>query len=180
MSITKIIAGIVDREGGYVDHPNDRGGPTNWGITEKVARENGYMGDMKTMPKHVAIQIYENKYVKKPRFDWVENINSAIAEELVDTGVNMGIEWPSLWLQQCLNALNDQGEFYPDIAEDGHIGNQTINALQAYLKQRGSQGTSVMLTALNCLQGARYIELTRRREKNEDFIFGWLRKRIML
>ncbi|WP_276203058.1 glycosyl hydrolase 108 family protein, partial [Enterobacter hormaechei] len=35
---------ILGKEGGYVDHPNDKGGPTNWGITQATARAHGYTG----------------------------------------------------------------------------------------------------------------------------------------
>jgi len=36
----------------------------------------------------------------------------------------------------------------------------------------------VLLTALNCSQGARYLELAEGREKNEDFLFGWVLNRV--
>ena len=32
-SIEQMIDDVIRREGGYVDHPRDRGGPTNFGIT---------------------------------------------------------------------------------------------------------------------------------------------------
>jgi lysozyme family protein len=41
-----LIDALIDREGGYVNHPADRGGPTRYGITEAVARAHGYAGAM--------------------------------------------------------------------------------------------------------------------------------------
>lgn len=41
---------VEEREGRYVNHPSDPNGATNWGITERVARANGYQGDMRTLP----------------------------------------------------------------------------------------------------------------------------------
>lgn len=45
MTADQIIEGILGKEGGYVDHPSDKGGPTRWGITQTIARAHGYTGD---------------------------------------------------------------------------------------------------------------------------------------
>jgi lysozyme family protein len=71
-----------------------------------------------------------------------------------------------------------QGKHYADIREDGDVGPATLRALDAYLKRRGKEGEAVMVKALNALQGARYLDLARRRAKNEDFVYGWLRTRL--
>ncbi|EPN8859692.1 glycosyl hydrolase 108 family protein, partial [Yersinia enterocolitica] len=47
MNKDQIINGILGREGGYVDNPDDAGGPTRWGVTQKTALANGYTGDMR-------------------------------------------------------------------------------------------------------------------------------------
>ena len=78
----------------------------------------------------------------------------------------------------ALNGLNDGGKLYPDISEDGIIGPGTLAAFRAYRKARGAEADAVMMKALNCLQGARYIDLARTRAANEAFLFGWLRTRI--
>ena len=46
-----LINAVIDREGRYVNHPADRGGPTCWGITEAVARAQGYDGSMRDLPR---------------------------------------------------------------------------------------------------------------------------------
>lgn len=180
MSIRKIIEGIIEREGGFVDNPDDRGGATCYGITEAVARANGYHGAMRHFPRPLAVKIYENQYYKGPGFDLLAPISESITEEIVDTGVNMGTTVAGQFLQRALNALNRKGADYPDLVVDGKVGPATAGALKAFLDLRGKEGEVVMLTALNCLQGARYVELAERREQNETFLFGWLRHRVLI
>ncbi|MDP3209061.1 MAG: glycosyl hydrolase 108 family protein, partial [Rhodoglobus sp.] len=113
MNIEQMIDGIIKREGGYVDHPADRGGPTNWGITEKVARASGYQGDMRTFHESIARGIYRRQYWTAPSFDQVAPLSSALAEELLDTGVNMGPGVAGQYLQRALNVLNQEAKLFP-------------------------------------------------------------------
>jgi len=183
VSIDTMIANTIALEGGYTNNPSDPGGPTNFGITQAVARANGYTGDMKALSRDQAIAIYRSQYAIKPGFAAVEAISPTIGAELFDTGVNMGPVWPALWFQQCLNAFNSQATLYPDIPEDadkpdGGIGHTTLAAFRSYLQKRGANAESVMLKALNGLQAARYIDLARQRAANETFVFGWLAGRV--
>src|SRR3546814_1407705 len=134
-----MIEATIGKEGGYGNHPADKGGPTMWGITERVARKNGYTGDMRNLPREKAVAIYRQEYAIKPGFAAVAEISPDVGEELFATGVNMGPAIPALWFQQCLNALNDGGKHYPDIAEDGDIGPGTLAAFRAYRKARGTE-----------------------------------------
>lgn len=179
MSVDSIIEGVIGREGAYTNNPNDPGGATIWGITEREARANGYVGAMQSMPRDTAKMIYLKKYVRNPGFADVLAISEPIAEELIDTGVNMGPPIAILFLQRILNAFNNNGRDYPDIGVDGVLGHkQTLPALQAFLTKRGADGVTVMLRALNALQGERYIELAEKNAKLEAFTFGWFRTRI--
>lgn len=180
MSIDAIIEAVIAAEGGYVNDPADAGGETNWGVTVSVARANGYIGDMRSMPKDVAKRIYLEQYVVAPGFAALVNVSPEIAEELVDTGVNMGTKVAGRFLQQALNALNDGGSRYSDLAVDGAVGPATAAALRRYIQGRGVPGVTVMLRALNALQGARYIELSQSRPENERFLYGWLLNRVKI
>ncbi len=176
----KLIDDLIAREGGYTDNPADRGGATCWGITEAVARANGYMGEIRSMPRDFAVKVYMRQYVEAPGFDKVLAVSPAIGEELVDTGVNMGVSIPGAWLQRTLNALNQQSRTFPDLVVDGQLGPATIAALRAVLAQRGKDGEVVIVRTLNCLQGARYLEITEKRPQNETFFFGWKKTRVGL
>ena len=171
---------VLGKEGGYVNHPDDKGGPTKWGITEKIARAHGYRGDMRDLTREQALDILEADYWYGPRFDQVAALSPDIAAELCDTGVNMGPSVASRMLQRWLNVFNLRGRLYPDMDADGRIGPRTISALRAFLNNRGQDGERVMLTALNCTQGDRYLELAEKREANESFVYGWLKERVAI
>lgn len=177
--IAAMIDGIIVREKGYVNHPSDPGGATIWGITERVARANGYTGDMRVMPQSVARDIYYREYIVKPGFLGIAEIDPAVAEEVIDSGVNAGQKRAALWFQQALNVLNRRGVDYGDITEDGIIGRGSIAAFQALRRKRGESGARrLMLKALNCLQFKHYYDLAKGNAKFEDFMPGWLDGRI--
>ena len=179
VDVGQLVEGLIDREGGYVDHPADRGGPTCFGITEAVARANGFSGAMQQLPRELAEAIYKRLYWARPGFDQVATRSAPIAAELFDTGVNMGPAVAATFLQRALTALNRNGEDYPDLVPDGRLGPQTLAALDAFLKIRGKgSGETVLLRALEALQGERYLRLAERRPANEAFLYGWLANRI--
>lgn len=176
--IEQLLDDLLDREGGYVDHPADRGGPTNRGITQAVARAHGYAGDMRQLPVETARRIYRRIYWQAPGFASVAEIAPAIAAELFDTGVNMGPGVATGFLQRALNALNRNGRDYPDLAIDRQIGPATLGALRGFLRLRGRTGETVLGKALEALQGERYIALAESRPANEAFLYGWIANRI--
>lgn len=178
MNQQDIFNAVIDREGGYVDHPNDPGGPTRWGVTEAVARAHGYSGDMRNFSREQALIIFNSDYWIKPHFNKINEISSIIAVELCDTGINMGPVVCVKWLQRWLNVFNKENTLYSDLKVDGVIGNKTLIALQRFLALRGIEGEMVLLKALNCSQGQHYLELAEQRYANESFIYGWLRERV--
>jgi lysozyme family protein len=179
MDVESLIAQLIDREGGYVDHPDDRGGPTRFGITREVARAHGYDGPISRLPHDEAVAIYRRLYWLKPGFDRVAELAPRVGQELFDTGVNMGPAVAATFLQRALTALNRQARDFPDLAPDGHIGPATIAALDAFLTLRGrDSGETVLLKALEALQGERYLRLAEKRPANESFLYGWLANRI--
>lgn len=179
-TIDEMLYAMLKNEGGYAHDPNDRGGETNHGITIAVARENGYNGDMRAMTRSQALDIYRSQYFIRPGFKAVFEVSPGIAAELFDTGVNMSPKVAATFLQKSLNVLNRVRKDYGDIVVDGDCGPSTITSLKAYLGKRGDEGESVLLKALNCLQGARYIELAVNREANETFVYGWLSNRVSM
>jgi lysozyme family protein len=179
MDVNELIDELIEREGGYVDHPADRGGPTKFGITEAVARAHGYGGAMADLPHQEAAAIYRRLYWLRPRFDEIAERLPRIAGELFDTGANMGPAVAATFLQRALTALNRGGKDYPDLVPDGRIGPATLCAIDAFLEARGTEGgETVLLRALEALQGERYLRLAEKRPANEAFLYGWLANRI--
>ena len=105
---------LIGNEGGYVNNPADPGGETNWGITRAVAVDNGYTGNMKSMPKETAKQIYKKMYWEKLQCD---QLGFVVAFQLFDAGVNHGNSQAVKFLQRALS-----------VVDDGVIGDKTIAA----------------------------------------------------
>lgn len=108
---------LLGHEGGFVDHPSDPGGATCWGVTERVARENGYQGAMRELPVAVAKKIYRSKYWDAVR---AEDLPAAVRYEMFDAAVNSGTGQATRWLQRALG-----------VADDGRLGPITIAAAHA-------------------------------------------------
>jgi lysozyme family protein len=178
MDVDDLIDEVIGREGGYSNHPADRGGPTRWGVTEAIARAHGFAGDMRGFPREEAVAVYRRLYWLRPGFDRVAELAPRLAAELFDTGVNMGPEVAAGFLQRALNALNRGASDYPDIPIDRRIGDATLAALRGFLARRGPAGETVLLKAVEALQGERYLRLAEQRPANEAFLYGWLANRL--
>lgn len=176
--IDELIEDVIEREGGYVEHPADRGGPTRWGITEAVARRQGYMDDMRELPQSDAAAIYKRLYWLAPSFNKVTEVAPKLAAELFDTGINMGTGTAIGFLQRTLNALNRNGRDYADITVDRRIGPATLQALAAFFRKRGGTAEDVLIKAVEALQGAHYVRLAETCPSQEAFLYGWLANRI--
>lgn len=172
------VAGVFAIEGGYVHDLNDAGGETNHGITEQVARDYGYLGAMRDLPKGIAQDIYIRNYIEQPKFDRVLALSPAVGTKLVDAGVNAGPGRASVWFQQALNDLSRGGRDYPVIGVDGAIGSQTLNAYKALEKRRGrTKACELTLKALDSYQSQHYLKLAQGKA-NSSFIVGWLDNRV--
>lgn len=182
MRIDELINSILRVEGdAFTNDPQDSGGPTKWGITQEALSD--WMGrpatahDVANLTRTTAYQIYLHRYYVKPGFDKVKKLSAVLSEELTDTGVNCGPSVATTFLQRALNAFNLNGTKYDDVRVDGDCGPRTRTALDAYLMWRGAEGETVLLRALNCLQGERYIDLAEKRPKDEKYVYGWLLNR---
>jgi len=114
MNLTQAMKRLLGNEGGFVDHPQDPGGATNYGITQRVARAHGYQGDMRNLPISMAIGIYESDYWNPIKAD---QLPDSLRFHVFDAAVNSGPSQAIKWLQQAAG-----------VTQDGIIGPRTISA----------------------------------------------------
>jgi lysozyme family protein len=90
MTDIDILDAILRREGGYVNHPADRGKCTNMGITIGALSEwrRAYVtcDDVRNLTEDEAREIYRARYIKP--FDGLE---LEIKPQVVDIAVNAGV-----------------------------------------------------------------------------------------
>ena len=120
--IEDIIAGIIQREGGYVDHPDDRGGPTKHGIALRTLShwrgEEMSAEDVRALTYQDAALIYRCLYVEEPGFDRIRS--PQLAAQVIDAGVLHGPGRATVWLQKAV-----------ETRADGIIGPKTRAAIDA-------------------------------------------------
>lgn len=126
--VDALIDRLLVREGGYVNHSADRGGPTNFGVTQATLsawRERPVTAaDVQAMGKDEARAIYRDRYFIKPGFDAVQD--PELQELLFDYAVNSGPGAAAKGLQAALKAM---GLYAGEI--DGGIGPQTKAAVRS-------------------------------------------------
>jgi lysozyme family protein len=177
-------------EGGYVFDPDDAGGETykgisrrfnpswkGWAKIDEIKRDNSRKKKFdKIFEQDESLQKEVVLFYKEAYWDkfWGDEIPvQEIAEELFDTGVNMGVRRAVGFLQEGLNLLNRNQKNYNDIVEDGLFGKNTLKVLMAYLE---IDEISYLLKVMNILQGMHYIEYMRKSPTQEKYARGWLKR----
>lgn len=107
---------VLAHEGGYVNHPKDPGGETNWGVTKRTAMANGYTGNMRTMSRDDAVEIYHKAFWQRYR---CAEMPDAVAFQFFDACINHGFGNASRMLQRAVG-----------VADDGVVGNITLAAVE--------------------------------------------------
>lgn len=120
-SVFKAMNDIIRREGGYVDHPEDKGGPTNHGVTQ--ATLTAWRGkpaskeDVKKLTPGEAKKIYWNMFIKQFEFALDDQ---RILDFISDSSIHHGPVQTMRWLQRAL-----------EVEADGRPGPKTAEAYKA-------------------------------------------------
>jgi lysozyme family protein len=131
-----VVEAIIDREGGFVDHPADRGGPTKYGVTIPTLatyRADQTVGaeEIRALLREEAAEIYRWRYVYGPGFDAITD--PALFESVVDAGVHSGATRAARWLQEALGVTAD-GQVGPITRENldhAHRDRDTLRRVRA-------------------------------------------------
>lgn len=124
-----MISRLVDREGGFVDDPHDKGGATKYGITAATLGEWRKYGryatreEVKNLEKSEAIEIYGAFYLIRPGISQIKD--DRLQELVFDAGVHHGVRRAIKWLQR-IASVND----------DGVIGPITLSVVNNYFDPR--------------------------------------------
>lgn len=155
-----IIGEIIKREGGFVDHASDKGGPTKFGITLQTLRSwRGHSvtrEDVRNLTKAEAREIYEERYIRKPKFDRIAD--ARLREHVIDCGVLHGPSTAAKWLQKAAG-----------VGVDGTISPLTVAAVNG----GDARELSTKVAVLRIRSMGRIIT---RDHSQADFALGWLRQ----
>lgn len=116
---------ILSHEGGYVNHPNDPGGETKWGIAK---RSHPHV-DIRNLTREGAIEIYRKEY-----WEPIEKLHLPIAIQfqILDASVNHGLSRAVSLLQRAVG-----------VADDGQYGPATRAAIGSYFGTAGGLALGV-------------------------------------
>jgi lysozyme family protein len=160
---------LLEFEGIFSNDKDDKGGETKWGITEAVARENGYQGDMETMPLYEAKKIYKLRYWDYFDLDTIASKSRDhfnLSYEIFESAVNCGTFRVSEWIQRIFQVTSG------DIAFPVHLP----IIIGCFEKEIKAEKINLLIKLLNVLQGEHYISITLNNPINEKYLKGWMKR----
>jgi len=111
MNFDSAFAALIGHEGGHVDHPNDPGGETKYGISKRSYPEV----NIAALTLDDAKAIYRRDYWNRVKAD---ELPSELRFPLFDGAVNAGVAQSIKWLQRAAG-----------VRDDGVIGPITLAAI---------------------------------------------------
>ena len=152
---------VLAHEGGWANHPADKGGPTNFGITLKTAQQYGIATETELKaitPSQVAF-IYRNGYW---RFDGTND--QRVATKIFDMAVNMGLPKAVKLLQALLNYVS-----VLPLKTDGCFGPRTLEAANRWPPDE-------LLEGLKKVSLQHYQAIVERDPTQAVFLNNWTRR----
>lgn len=193
---SRAVADVLKTEGGYVDHPRDPGGATKYGISLRFLKVEGKLdldgdgiadfdldfdgdidgADIRKLTLQQARVLYNRCFWQAAACD---GLPPPIGEMVFDQAVNGGLNASKKLLQTAINiCLAKSGGALtapPEIAVDGVVGAQTLDAM-TWIIRWNRLGTSALVVGYREAAAARYRDLVHRNPKLRVFLKGWLRR----
>ena len=161
------LAAVLHHEGGYVDDPDDSGGATNMGITHATLaawrKREVNRGEVKDLTEAEAGEIYKANYWDKLLLDEVQS--QALAEAVMDMGVNAGVGTAARLLQMAVNWLV-KSEL---LQTDGWIGPVTVRAVNGSTER-------LLLQKFFELRVKHYMAICRNNKSQRKFLYAWIKR----
>lgn len=167
--IDKMIDDILRREGGYVDHANDRGGATNYGVTQQTLSE--YLGraatkdDVRNMDMELAREIYRNRYYYSPQID---RLPEPVQPFIFDCSINHGAVRAIKFVQKICNAAGIAAQ----IGVDGKMGPATERAATVTQDSLGREFLDRLIEERRRFYG----KIVERDPSQKVFLAGWMNR----
>lgn len=197
-SFEKAYSLVAGYEGQWCDVPGDRGGETykgiaraffgswsGWATIDNAKKHGAYKAGPAEFSRHLEKIVSLREAVEAwYRKEWWDRLglgrlpSQSLANEVFEQAVNLGMGGAGKLVQKMCNAFNrarDGSPLFPDLEIDGAVGPKTLDALGVLLAAN-QDNEELMVRALNCLQGAHYVDLACRRPVQRKFIRGWLRR----
>lgn len=164
VDIDKMIADLIEREGGWSNHRADSGKATMYGVTKATLKAwRGHAvtdDDVRALTKEEAAEIYRTFYYFQPSID---SLPVGLQVHVFDIAVNSGGQQAIKMLQQALNVLGCE------VRVDGVCGPMTREAC-------GQCEVGKIHNALVKIRRQFYINLADSRPKDKVFLAGWLNR----
>lgn len=188
-------APLKQYEGGWSNNKADRGGETyagiarnffpNWQGWKIVDQQKKTVSATASQMTKALAQIPElqklvSDWYKKEWWDrlGLASMPQKLADEIFEQTVNLGKAGCGKKVQTICNAYNYASPsgtpYFTDLVVDGAIGPKTLNALAILLKSKTD--TASLVHALNCMQGAHYLELAAKKSSQRQFTVGWMKR----
>ena len=165
----EMIEAILKREGGFADHPADRGGPTKFGVTLKTLGswrgEPVDANDIRSLKVEEAREIFRTLYYSQPKIDQLPPL---IQPLVFDMSINHG---PGTAVKLLQQVLNDNGQH---CRIDGGIGDETLGCAQAAVGNLGL-GEKIIKGLVERRIGL-YQSIVERDASQRVFLEGWLQR----
>lgn len=152
---------VFEHEGGYVNHPNDPGGETKYGISKRSYPNV----NIRKLTKEGAKEIYKKDWWDRHQYGKISSPD--VSRKAFDMAINMGARRAHKILQRAINNVHGS-----QLAVDGAIGPNTLRVCN----ECSANDDVILMKELRHLHGQYYQNLIRRRPSMKVFEKGWMRR----